>query len=256
LPDYKHLIAAHERAWEETWQASDVLIEGDPVAQVAIRHSLFQILIAAPRRDDRVSIPAKTLSGFGYRGHVFWDTEVFCLPFFAYTQPHLARNLLNYRYYTLPESLLPGVHPGRHAGEPAAWRHGTASRSQGSRDQGSDRIGEQERTDRRRQAGHRGRNRRDLGWPQRGTAKARARPLLARHITARPASSQCIVIEDAASGIEAALASGSCAVDLGPTERVGAAHVVLPSLENLRWKDLLSLLGQAASAGAREQAER
>jgi kojibiose phosphorylase len=48
-----------------------------------------------------VSIGAKTLSGLGYRGHVFWDTEVFVLPFFSFTQPHIARNLLMYRYHTL-----------------------------------------------------------------------------------------------------------------------------------------------------------
>jgi kojibiose phosphorylase len=49
-----------------------------------------------------VSIAAKTLSGFGYRGHVFWDTEIFVLPFFIFTQPAIARNLLLYRYHTLP----------------------------------------------------------------------------------------------------------------------------------------------------------
>jgi trehalose/maltose hydrolase-like predicted phosphorylase len=79
LAGYATLFAAHERAWEEIWEASDVLIKGDPIAQLAVRHSLFQILIAPPRVDDRVSISAKTLSGFGYRGHVFWDTEIFVL---------------------------------------------------------------------------------------------------------------------------------------------------------------------------------
>ncbi|HQE94008.1 MAG TPA: glycoside hydrolase family 65 protein [Anaerolineae bacterium] len=102
LPDYATLRAAHEAAWAAVWEDSDVLIEGDPVAQRAVRHSLFQILAAVPRHDDRVSVSAKTLSGFGYRGHVFWDTEIFLLPFLTYTQPALARNLLTYRYHTLP----------------------------------------------------------------------------------------------------------------------------------------------------------
>ncbi len=84
------------------WDASDVVIEGDPTAQLAVRYNLFQVLIAAPRHDNRVSVPAKTLSGFGYRGHVFWDTDIFILPFLNHTQPALARNLLCYRYYTLP----------------------------------------------------------------------------------------------------------------------------------------------------------
>ncbi len=102
LDDYVALRAAHEAAWGVVWEDSDVIIEGDPVAQLAVRHSLFQILAAVPRHNDRVSVSAKTLSGFGYRGHVFWDTEIFLLPFLTYTQPALARNLLTYRYHTLP----------------------------------------------------------------------------------------------------------------------------------------------------------
>ena len=99
---YADLLAAHTAAWAEVWDASDVVIEGDPTAQLAVRYNLFQVLIAAPRHDNRVSVPAKTLSGFGYRGHVFWDTDIFILPFLNHTQPALARNLLCYRYYTLP----------------------------------------------------------------------------------------------------------------------------------------------------------
>ena len=93
---------ASQQAWEEEWSRSDVVIEGDDEAQIAIRFNLFQMLIAAPRHDDRVNIGAKTLSGFGYRGHAFWDTEIFMLPLFIYTAPHIAKNLLNYRYRNLP----------------------------------------------------------------------------------------------------------------------------------------------------------
>jgi kojibiose phosphorylase len=102
LHDYTTLLTAHKAAWDEVWQTSDVVIEGDPAAQRAVRYNLFQVLIAAPRHDDRVSIPAKTLSGFGYRGHVFWDTDIFIVPFLTFTQPSLARNLLAYRYHVLP----------------------------------------------------------------------------------------------------------------------------------------------------------
>ena len=102
LPDYTALRTAHEAAWAEVWQASDVVIEGDSAAQRATRYNLFQVLIAASRHDDRGSIPAKTLSGLGYRGHVFWDTDIFIVPFLTFTQPALARNLLAYRYHTLP----------------------------------------------------------------------------------------------------------------------------------------------------------
>ena len=93
---------ANQQAWAEEWKRSDVIIEGDDEAQISIRFNLFQMLIAAPRHDDRVNIGAKTLSGFGYRGHAFWDTEIFMLPLFIYTAPHIAKNLLNYRYGNLP----------------------------------------------------------------------------------------------------------------------------------------------------------
>ena len=98
---YDDLRAANDAAWESDWEACNVTIEGDDEADRALRYNLFQLLIAAPRHDDRVSVPAKTLSGFGYRGHVFWDTETFILPFFTHTRPGIARNLLMYRYHTL-----------------------------------------------------------------------------------------------------------------------------------------------------------
>ena len=100
--DWDTALAANQAAWQVEWERTDVEIEGDDEAQVAVRFNLFQMLIAAPRHDDRVNIGAKTLSGFGYRGHAFWDTEIFMLPLFTYTAPHIARNLLNYRYRHLP----------------------------------------------------------------------------------------------------------------------------------------------------------
>ena len=102
LPSYPALRSSHKAVWDALWHTSDVVIEGDAAAQLAIRFNLFQLLAAAPRHSDRVSIPAKALSGFAYRGHVFWDTEVFMLPFLTFTQPDLAHNLLTYRYHTLP----------------------------------------------------------------------------------------------------------------------------------------------------------
>jgi trehalose/maltose hydrolase-like predicted phosphorylase len=98
---YDRLLRASSQAWATHWADSDVEIVGDDEAQVATRYMLFQLLIAAPCDDEYVSIGAKTLSGFGYRGHVFWDTELFILPFFIFTQPQIARNLLLYRYHTL-----------------------------------------------------------------------------------------------------------------------------------------------------------
>ncbi len=102
---YAALRAAHDAAWADAWQASDLTIEGDDEADIAVRYSTFQLLIAAPRTPElagRTSIAAKTLSGLGYRGHIFWDTEIFMLPLFTYTQPTLARHMLRYRHHTLP----------------------------------------------------------------------------------------------------------------------------------------------------------
>ncbi len=90
-------LAASSAEWERIWTDSDVEIDGDPEAQLAVRYNLFQLIIAAPRFTDDASIGAKTLSGFGYRHHVFWDTEIFMVPPFTFTQPELARNMLGYR---------------------------------------------------------------------------------------------------------------------------------------------------------------
>ena len=98
---YSALLDEHMLAWREFWSSSDVIIEGDDQAQLAIRHALFQLRVAASKEDEYVSIGAKTLSGFAYRGHVFWDNEIFVLPFFTFTQPELARNMFLYRWHTL-----------------------------------------------------------------------------------------------------------------------------------------------------------
>jgi kojibiose phosphorylase len=88
--------------WERTWADCDVAIDGDAEGTRAVRFGLYQLLIAANGDDPTVNIGAKSLTGEGYKGHVFWDTEVLMLPFFIYTQPATARSLLRYRYHTLP----------------------------------------------------------------------------------------------------------------------------------------------------------
>ncbi len=98
---YEELRTKHEAEWAKYWETSDVRIEGDEESQRALRFTTYHVLITAPRNDDRVSIGAKTLSGLGYKGHIFWDTELFCVPPLVLTQPKLARNLLMYRYHNL-----------------------------------------------------------------------------------------------------------------------------------------------------------
>ncbi|MDF0530426.1 glycosyl hydrolase family 65 protein [Tsukamurella sp. 8F] len=94
--------AASEEAWARLWHDSDCEIVGDDRAALAVRFSIYHLLIAANPDDPTVNIGAKSLSGEGYRGHVFWDTEIMMLPFFLFTQPPAARSLLGYRFHTLP----------------------------------------------------------------------------------------------------------------------------------------------------------
>ena len=95
------VISEHTDAWRARWQASDLRIDGDFAAQRALRFAIYHLLSAANPQDDRVSIGARGLSGTAYKGHVFWDTDIFMLPFFILTYPEAARALVMYRYHTL-----------------------------------------------------------------------------------------------------------------------------------------------------------
>ena len=96
------LIADHVAAWKERWHAADVEIDGDEGAQRAIRFACYHLIAAANPEDERVSVPARALTGPSYSGHVFWDTEIYMLPFYIHTHPETARALLMYRWHTLP----------------------------------------------------------------------------------------------------------------------------------------------------------
>lgn len=98
---YIQLAAENAALWEERWKMSDVKIHGDEDAQKALRYSIYHLLSIAPSHSDRASIPARGLSGQVYKGAIFWDTEMFMLPFFLYTNPGIARNLMRYRVHTL-----------------------------------------------------------------------------------------------------------------------------------------------------------
>ena len=94
--------ARHRVAWRERWHSADVVVEGDAEAQRALRFAIYHLISAADPDSDIASVPARALTGPGYRGHVFWDTDVFVLPFFCLTHPETARALLRYRARTLP----------------------------------------------------------------------------------------------------------------------------------------------------------
>ncbi|MER7330536.1 MULTISPECIES: glycoside hydrolase family 65 protein [unclassified Micromonospora] len=85
---------------DEFWDAADVVVEGDPEVQQAVRFGMFHVLQAGARAERR-PIAAKGLTGPGYDGHAFWDTEMFVLPVLTYTHPAAVRDALHWRHSTL-----------------------------------------------------------------------------------------------------------------------------------------------------------
>ena len=93
---FEQLLAEHREAWSRRWETADIVIEGDPELQLALRLALFH-LMASVASEGEAPVGARGLSGPGYRGHVFWDSDVFVLPFLAATHPPAARAMLEYR---------------------------------------------------------------------------------------------------------------------------------------------------------------
>lgn len=101
---FDRLLRESEEAWGAIWEDSDVQITGNQEWQGAIRYNIFQLLQTMPWDDPYASIGARGLTHGRYKGCYFWDTEIFMLPFFTHTQPAAAKNLLQYRYHTLPDA--------------------------------------------------------------------------------------------------------------------------------------------------------
>ena len=115
----ERLLIDHRRAWAERWEEADVRIDGDPELQLAVRLALFHLIGCAGDRGE-AAVGARGLSGRGYRGHVFWDSDVFLLPFLAATHPAAARAILEYRVRRLPAAQAAARAAGR-AGARFAW---------------------------------------------------------------------------------------------------------------------------------------
>jgi alpha,alpha-trehalose phosphorylase len=114
-------ILAEQRAYlDEFWEGADVEVDGDAEIQQAVRFGLFHILQAGARAEHR-PIPAKGLTGTGYDGHTFWDTESFVLPVLMYTHPSAAADALRWRYLTLDVARQHATELGL-AGAVFAWR--------------------------------------------------------------------------------------------------------------------------------------
>ena len=97
------LLNEQKCAMDAFWQAADIQIDGDEALQQGLRFNLFHIMQSSGR-DGKTGMGAKGLSGEGYEGHYFWDTEMYVLPVFIWTNPELAKQLLLYRYHTLPQA--------------------------------------------------------------------------------------------------------------------------------------------------------
>ncbi len=97
---WQGLLDGQREYLDEFWDSADVEVDGDPVCQQAVRFGLFHVLQASARAERR-AIPGKGLTGTGYDGHAFWDTEGFVLPVLTYTAPYAAADALRWRVSTL-----------------------------------------------------------------------------------------------------------------------------------------------------------
>lgn len=99
---FDRLLLQHMRCWGRLWMASDIGIKGAVEdIQKVVRFIIYHMLICGQDNNGFSSIGARTISGEDYLGHVFWDVEIFLLPFYIYTHPKIARSLLLYRYNRL-----------------------------------------------------------------------------------------------------------------------------------------------------------
>lgn len=106
---------------ETFWEVARIELEGDESVEEALNYSVYQ-LYASAGRDKFSNICAKGLSGEGYEGHYFWDTEIYMLPFFSLTHPKIAKNLLAFRYQTLNQARERSVMMGHKTGAKIPWR--------------------------------------------------------------------------------------------------------------------------------------
>jgi alpha,alpha-trehalose phosphorylase len=98
------LVADQREYLDDFWDRADVVVDGDAEVQQAVRFALFHVLQAGARAENR-AIPAKGLTGPGYDGHAFWDTETYVLPLLSVTTPAAAANALRWRHSTLPMAI-------------------------------------------------------------------------------------------------------------------------------------------------------
>jgi alpha,alpha-trehalose phosphorylase len=117
---YDRIAEVQRERLDAFWDNSDIQIEGPGDVQQAVRFNLFQVRQASARVEGH-GIAAKGLTGRGYEGQYFWDTEIYVMPVLTYTQPHVARRLLHFRYAMLDAARRRATQLG-HAGALFPWR--------------------------------------------------------------------------------------------------------------------------------------
>lgn len=115
------LLGEQREHYRAFWAVSDIVLEGDVALQMALRFSVFQ-LYQSTGRDAFSNISAKGLSGEGYEGHYFWDTEIYIFPYYLVTWPDMARSLLEFRHRQLPAARQEARNLGMRRGAKFAWR--------------------------------------------------------------------------------------------------------------------------------------
>jgi alpha,alpha-trehalose phosphorylase len=117
---YDMVEFAHRRHVEDFWRRSDVEVGGAPGVQQAVRFNLFQLL-QATARGEGLGVAAKGVTGRGYEGHYFWDTEIYVVPFLVHTTPRWARQVLSFRCRMLAAARRRAREVG-HGGALFPWR--------------------------------------------------------------------------------------------------------------------------------------
>jgi len=117
----EYYFEAQKKYLEDFWKTSSITIDSEDGANEAVHYNSYQLL-ASTGKDGISNVSAKGLSGEGYEGHYFWDTEIYILPFFILTQPKLARHLLKYRYSIIDKARERAIQLGHSKGAKIPWR--------------------------------------------------------------------------------------------------------------------------------------
>lgn len=102
MEGYDKLLAVHEKEWNDLW-SSDIIVDGEPQMQQDV-HNMIYHLYSFVREGSDLSISPMGLSGHGYNGHIFWDSELWMYPSMLLLHPELARSMINYRYNRLSQA--------------------------------------------------------------------------------------------------------------------------------------------------------